>query len=362
MNILHIHPSLAGGGIESMICALANEMAKSENITVCSIFEPKGTDTFWYKLSPSVRKITLKKKNIGFSFKVLLDIYRIIRRGNFDVVNVHGMFYYYVLSILLLHKKIRFFYTIHSDARMENSKWDKRLFFLKKISFNKGWMHPITISKVSQESFHNLYHCSSFLIFNGVTRPVLTQIDLASRFRINGSHTKIFLHAARISTPKNQLVLCKVFKKLIDEGYDIVLLIAGAKQRDDIFSSIEPFFGDRIKYLGERNDIPQLMAYCDGMCLPSLWEGLPITLLEALSVGCIPICSNVGGIPDVIKSGKNGFLSISSSEHDYYLAMKEFLSLSSEQYLAMKRNCIESFSSYDIINTAESYISTYKSV
>lgn len=49
------------------------------------------------------------------------------------------------------------------------------------------------------------------------------------------------------------------------------------------------------------------MAHCDAMCLPSIWEGLPVTLLEALSVGCIPICSNVGGIPDVIESGMNGF-------------------------------------------------------
>ena len=70
MKILHIHPSMAGGGIESMICALANEMAKTEDVTVCSIFVPASTDVFWNKLSPSVKKVTLGKTSSGVSFKI----------------------------------------------------------------------------------------------------------------------------------------------------------------------------------------------------------------------------------------------------------------------------------------------------
>ena len=41
MKILHIHPSMAGGGIEAMICGLVNEMAKVHDVTLCTIFEPK---------------------------------------------------------------------------------------------------------------------------------------------------------------------------------------------------------------------------------------------------------------------------------------------------------------------------------
>lgn len=56
MKILQIHHSLAGGGIESMVCALANEMVKTEDVTVCSIFKPKPQDVFWNKLDPSIKK------------------------------------------------------------------------------------------------------------------------------------------------------------------------------------------------------------------------------------------------------------------------------------------------------------------
>ena len=46
MNILHIHPSLKIGGIEAMICGLANQLVKEEEVTVCSIFEPESSDVF----------------------------------------------------------------------------------------------------------------------------------------------------------------------------------------------------------------------------------------------------------------------------------------------------------------------------
>ena len=138
-------------------------------------------------------------------------------------------------------------------------------------------------------------------------------------------------------------------------------MIAGSKQKEKIFESIYPYFCDRIRYLGERDDIPQIMACCDAMCLPSIWEGLPVTLLEALSVGCIPICSNVGGIPDVIESGINGFLSDSSSEEDYYKAMLNYLAKTDEEIMAMKCNCKSSFEKYNITSTAKSYLSLYNS-
>lgn len=41
MKILHIHPSMGGGGIEAMICALVNEMSKSNDVTLCTIYSPK---------------------------------------------------------------------------------------------------------------------------------------------------------------------------------------------------------------------------------------------------------------------------------------------------------------------------------
>lgn len=360
MRILHIHPSLAGGGIEAIICALLNDMVERHDVTMATIFEPKASDVFEKKLDKRVNRISLGKVKPGFSISEIFHIFRLIRNGNYDVVHVHGFFYYYALSVLLLHRKVKFIYTIHSDAVMENGKWDKRFMWIKKMCFARKYIHPITISPASQESFTKLYKTGSTLICNGVPRPyITTKDDPLAQYKLTPA-TKVFVHAGRISAAKNQVVLCKSFSRLINNGYDAVLLIAGGNQDASIMQQLQPFFGDRIIYLGERNDIPVLFNFADAMCLPSIWEGLPVTLLEALSVGCVPICAPVGGIVNVITHGYNGLLSKDSSAENYYDVLEEYMNMTDKARGEMKSNCVESFTPYDIKQTAALYDLSYK--
>lgn len=361
MKILHIHPSMGGGGIEAMICALVNEMSKSNDVTLCTIYSPKKNDVFEQKLSASVHRISLGKNKEGFSVKEIFKIYNVIRNGNYDVVHIHGFFYYYALSVLLLHKKVKFVYTIHSDAAKENSVWDRRLIALKKFSFRHGLIHPVTISKESKRSFTAFYGLDSTLIYNGIPEYVTNdKTDKLREFRLTNK-TKLFLHPGRISTPKNQVVLVKAFERLVKDGLDVVLLIAGSKQDLQIWERIEPYLSKHIVYLGERNDVRDLLSEADAFCLPSIWEGMPVTLLEAISVGCIPICSPVGGIPEVVMNGVNGFLSENSSEDAYFQTLKHFMSLSDSDITKLREHCLDSFKKYQISEVAKKYIEVYNS-
>lgn len=361
MKILHIHPSMGGGGIEAMICALVNEMSKSNDVTLCTIYSPKKNDVFEQKLSASVHRISLGKNKEGFSVKEIFKIYNVIRNGNYDVVHIHGFFYYYALAVYLLHKRVKFVYTIHSDAYRESAIWDRRFMLLKKQAFNRRYVHPITISKESKRSFSEFYGLDSTLIYNGIPDYTYdTNVDRLKDYRFT-EKTRIFLHPGRITEAKNQVVLVKSFNRLIKDGYDVVLLIAGQKQDMQIWTEIEPYLNDRIIYLGERNDVRNLLSEADAFCLPSIWEGMPVTLLEALSVGCIPICSPVGGIPEVINNGENGFLSSDSSEETYYKALKSFVFCTDIEIKDMKQNCLKTFDNFRISEVAKKYIEVYKS-
>lgn len=360
MRILQIHTVMRGGGVEAMICGLANEMSKTEDVTVCSIFQPSEHDVFWNKLDSKVKKITLGKKAPSISIKPIFKIWRLVMSGDYDVVNIHGVFYYYLLSVFTLFRRTKFFYTIHSDARMENTSREDKIFVFKKFAFKKQLIYPVTISLASKQSFTDLYGIDSRLINNGVVRPsVLIGSKFIEQYRYSNS-TKVFVHPGRICLAKNQIVLCKVFERLLKDGDDVVLIIAGNIDDKDIYSQLESYFSDRIIYVGERNDIPQLLADADGFCLSSIWEGLPVSLLEAISVGCIPICTPVGGIVNVVKDGENGLLSINSDVEGYYSAMKRFLQLSPDRLNEMKNKAIESFAPYDIRETAKQYLSYYR--
>ncbi len=362
MNILLIHTSMSAGGIQSVVCSLANQLSREgESVTVCSITKPKETDVFWNRLDDGVCKTSLGKQENLFSILIVFKVLKFLKCNSFDVVHIHGFFCYYFLSILCLHRRIKFIYTLHSDAYMENGRWDKRLLVVKKYCFRKGWMKPITISNASQDSFYRLYGCKSVLIYNGIPRPAINSQERSEVIKYKfTSNTRVFIHVGRIDVPKNQYVLCQVFQHLIGEGHDVVLLLAGGVTSSSIYNELKSMFSDRIVYLGVRHDVIQLMAQCEAMCLPSLWEGLPIVMLEALSVGCIPICSPVGGIVNVITNGENGILSESSQFDDFYHAVHSFLDLSKEKRIEMRHRCIESFQSYTVERMTQNYLNAYK--
>ena len=80
----------------------------------------------------------------------------------------------------------------------------------------------------------------------------------------------------------------------------------------------------KIYFLGEKNNVGDYLLFSDAFCLTSFYEGLPISLLEALSCGVTPICTSVGGIPDVIKDNQTGYLSDINVD-SYYNAIQRFI-------------------------------------
>ena len=78
--------------------------------------------------------------------------------------------------------------------------------------------------------------------------------------------------------------------------------VVGASRPNNLQSS------SQVEFLGFRNDVYSVLKQMDIFCLPSLSEGLPNALMEAMSVGCAPVASRVGGVPVLVEHGKNGLL------------------------------------------------------
>ncbi len=65
---------------------------------------------------------------------------------------------------------------------------------------------------------------------------------------------------------------------------------------------------DRVRFLGARSDVADLLAACDVFVLPSLFEGFPISVLEAMAAGCPVIATAIGGTDEVVIHGESGLL------------------------------------------------------
>jgi L-malate glycosyltransferase len=82
---------------------------------------------------------------------------------------------------------------------------------------------------------------------------------------------------------------------------------------------------ERVHFVGQRKDVPNILAALDVFAMPSRWEGLPMALLEAMALGCAVLASSVGEIPGVIQDGVNGRLVPAGNVTQLTVATRELL-------------------------------------
>lgn len=116
--------------------------------------------------------------------------------------------------------------------------------------------------------------------FNSVTRN-------ACRDKMNLNGKIVYGHVGRLSEPKNHKFLLEIFKDLRRDNDRAVLLIVGeGSYRTAIEEQIKQLeLTDSVILTGARDDIPELLQAMDVFLFPSLWEGLPVTVIEAQSTG-----------------------------------------------------------------------------
>jgi L-malate glycosyltransferase len=120
----------------------------------------------------------------------------------------------------------------------------------------------------------------------------------------------LFLAVANLRPEKGYDVLLDAAKRIADADLPIRIAAVGRGPLRDALRTrqIELRLQDRFQFLGQRNDVLQLLAGADAFVLASHHEGLPVALMEATSVGLPIVASRVGGIPQVLEDGVDAIL------------------------------------------------------
>lgn len=91
---------------------------------------------------------------------------------------------------------------------------------------------------------------------------------------------------------------------------DAVFAIAGEGPERTVLEARAAALGvaHRVRFLGHRQDVPALLAIADLFVLPSLYEGLPLSVLEAMAVGVPVVATAIGGTDEIVRDGETGTL------------------------------------------------------
>ncbi len=329
MKILQIIYSLGSGGAERFVVDLSNELARQgQDVTLCTLRDDTEDDFGFYKqdVSVNVKYINYKFKP-GFNPFITWPLYKLIKKIKPDVIHCHQGLLFYLLPIIPFFKSIHFFYTIHTVAHKEIES--KFALFLRSFFFRRNLVKAITISDETSQSFIDCYHTNNFTqIENGrkkeLPSPYFEQVKNEIESYKNGEKT-VFIHVASCLPVKNQEMLISVFNSLINDNLPIILLILGVGFDSEKGLLLQQKAKKGIYFLGQKHNVVDYYMNASAFCLTSNYEGLPISLIEALSYGCTPICTPVGGIINVIQNTQTGYLSLSTSENDYKKAVQTYL-------------------------------------
>ena len=119
-------------------------------------------------------------------------------------------------------------------------------------------------------------------------------------------------HVANFRTPKGHRYLIEAAAKVVAQCHSAKFLLVGegtGELREQAKKQIaESGLEDNVHLLGFRKDVPDLLKCFDIFVLSSISEGLPLSVVEAMGAGLPIVATDVGGLPELVDDGKNGFL------------------------------------------------------
>jgi glycosyltransferase involved in cell wall biosynthesis len=169
------------------------------------------------------------------------------------------------------------------------------------------------------------------------------------------------VHVANFRPQKNHELLLEAAVTVIDRDPRAVFLLAGSGPlHDQIARRVAGLRSSRIRFLGHVPDAGRLIASADLLVLSSSYEGLPVVVMEALAAGVPVVSTAVGGVPDLIKDGRNGFLTPSGDPAA--LAGAILRAMPPETHARLRKGARDSADLVDISRTAQWFDRLYDEV
>ena len=240
---------------------------------------------------------------------------KFIRDQQVDIIHAHGTRANSNISWAARSLGIPVIYTVHGwSFHPDQNPVVRRIRIMGEKYLTKRSDLNISVSLSNQQSGKNYMRSfDSVVINNGIDQkrfdPQKKYKDIRSELNIPGD-VILVLFIARFTAHKQPISLIQAFEKsLVSNSTMHLLMVGDGDQKAAAANMIEKSrLKDKITLQPFRQDVEDILAAADIFVLPSLWEGLPIGLLEAMSMGKAVIATNVDGTKEVIKDRVNGLL------------------------------------------------------
>lgn len=283
---------------------------------------------FYKKAKEEGINLQLLKQNMAIDPLLILRAYRISKKHKINIIQTHGS----KANVIgfFLNKMFNIPWIGFAHGYLETNK---KIRFYEKIDRTvlKYADVVITVSNSMKELLRRagVKEIKIKVIYNAVdlsdNKPTLRNNTIKDSYGIKNDH-KVIGVIGRLSPEKGQIIFLKAFRKVIEIFPDVSALIIGDGQDKEKLKDFCKTHGidKKVIFTGYQETVANFYQILDVLVLPSLSEGLPNTVLEAMSFGIPVLATSVGGVPEIINN-ENGILVLPGDQESLADKMIELL-------------------------------------
>jgi glycosyltransferase involved in cell wall biosynthesis len=311
IKVLHIVPMLSPGGAERVAVHIVMRLNRDR-------YEPVVV-SLWGRLECDLDRLLEEAgievrylgKRPGFDYRTYYRLHRALRDYSPDIVHTHLHVLRYALPSFLILNRASLLHTVHNLAEREietGMRW------IQRYAFNHGVV-PVAVADEVAISLRRLYGVQRCrVISNGIptdyyARPQASRWEWRAREGF-GENDVLFVCVARFAAQKNHTLLLKAFAQgpASDPMAHLVLVGEGVLREQLEEQTHQLGLARQVHFLGVRTDIPDLLGAMDVFALSSDYEGNPLSVMEAMAAGLPIVATAVGGVPNLLENGREGFI------------------------------------------------------
>lgn len=327
--VCHLLNRVNVGGAENLVVHLSSIHAQQGNPSHVIVMTEPGPLSPRFDKGVHLHYLGFQRSSIRNPFRFVASIFKgyrllsqVLKKEGIQVLQTHMQDTNLWGFVMQLTGKCRTVFTVHSNRFISyntGTRFGKWVTINSYRSMTKSHGTMVAVSPEVKNSLIDFLGLSAKTsqnvqsIENGIPMPkTLTpheSANIRADFGILENETWV-VAAGRFAEPKNFSCLLRSGAWLAEQNYPTKILIAGdGPQRKELENLIQHFSLERIVHLpGNIDNLDKVMASADVFAIPSLWEGLPLVLLEAMAAGLPVVGSNAKGIADIITHGENGLL------------------------------------------------------
>jgi glycosyltransferase involved in cell wall biosynthesis len=311
--VLHVIDALRLGGAEQLLVALVRELKASGRTAnaVCAFSRDSAHPALVAELSEHADLLELVPVDRLYDPRLLRAVVATARRFGADLLQSHlpaANVNARAAALLLRRPHVMTVHTLPGSAS-EDSRvrqladgWSARLSSrivapTRQIAAAYGERFHLP-----EEHFEVIFSAPAALPPDPATVPPLRRQLLAGR------DGPLVACVARLKPEKALGDLLRAAATLQAAHPGLRVVVAGAGPEEAALRALVGELDAPVELLGARGDVGAVLAAADAFCLPSRYEGLPLSVLEAMQAGLACVVTRVGGIPDVITDERTGLL------------------------------------------------------